>query len=56
MKELEKYIISEYVDKQKSISQIVRENNITYCKVQKILRENNITIRGGRKKKTLTEE
>lgn len=28
MKELEKYIISEYVDKQKSISQIVRENNI----------------------------
>lgn len=52
--ELKQIIIKDYLNG-KSISQLKRENpNIPYRQIQKILTDNNITIRGGRKKKTLT--
>lgn len=50
----EKIIIDEYLNHQKSISQLSREYNLPYCRIQKILRDNKITIRGGRKKKSAT--
>lgn len=49
----EEQLIKEY-EAGKSISQLSRETIYTYGKIQKILRENNVTIRGGRKKKTLS--
>lgn len=52
----EQQIISEYLAG-KSISTLHTENpEISYRKIQKTLINNNITIRGGRKKKTLTPE
>lgn len=48
-------LIQEYKDG-KSISQLSRETEYTYCGIQKILRENNVAIRGGRKKKTLSPD
>lgn len=52
--ELKQTIIKDYLNG-KSISQLKRENpNIPYRQIQKVLTDNNITIRGGRKKKTLT--
>lgn len=52
----EQEIIQEYLNG-KSISALARENKeYSYIKIQKILRENQISIRGGRKKKSLSEE
>lgn len=48
-------IIEEYLAG-KSISKLSKELNLPYCRIQKILRDNKITIRGGRKKKELTQE
>lgn len=52
---MEQKIIQEYLQG-KSISQLSKEYPISYWKIQKILNKNNITIRGGRKKKTLSED
>lgn len=46
-------ILKEYQEG-KSISQLTREYPVTYGWIQKILTKNNITIRGGRKKVSLT--
>lgn len=48
-------LIQEYQNG-KSISQLSRETEYTYCGIQKILRDNKIAIRGGRKKKALSPE
>lgn len=52
----EQEIITQYLNG-KSISSLHNENpEISYRKIQKILIDNNVTIRGGRKKKTLSPE
>lgn len=51
----EQELIQEYKNG-KSISQLSKETEYTYCGIQKILLTNKIAIRGGRKKKELTEE
>ena len=48
-------ILKEYQDG-KSISSLSKEYKIPYCRIQKILNENHIQIRGGRKKKILSQE
>ena len=56
MQNLEKEIIEQYQNG-KSISVLAREyTTLSYRAIQKILVHNNIPIRGGRKKKTLTNE
>lgn len=52
---MEKTIIQEYLNG-KSINQLSKEYPLSYRKIQQLLVNNNITIRGGRKKKTLTAE
>jgi hypothetical protein len=52
---MEEKIIQEYLNG-KSISQLSKEYPLNYRKIQKLLVDNNVTIRGGRKKKTLTEK
>lgn len=51
---MEQEIIQEYL-KGKSINQLSKEYPISYRQIQKLLQTNNITIRGGRKKKELTQ-
>ena len=53
---MEQKIVEEY-NQGKSIAQLLRDYpNYNRRQINKILQANNITIRGGRKKKTLTEE
>jgi hypothetical protein len=53
---LEKEIIAKYLDGN-SISFLLKEYpKYNRRQINKILNDNNITIRGGRKKKNLTEE
>lgn len=52
---MDEKIISMYLDGN-SITKLSVDLDIPYCRIQKILRDNNITIRGGRKKKTLSPE
>ena len=52
---MEEKIIQEYLAG-KSINQLSKEYPVTYNKIKKILKEHQIVIRGGRKKKILTQE
>lgn len=52
--ELQAQIIKEYING-KSISKLQKELSLPYRNIQKILKENNISIRGGRKRKTLSD-
>ena len=51
---MEEQIIREYLEG-KSINQLSKDYPISYYKIQKILQKNNISIRGGRKRKELSE-
>lgn len=52
---MEKQIIQEYLNGE-SINKLSQKYPMSYYSIQKLLRKNNITIRGGRKKKELSEK